>query len=59
MAALGLDTRHRTQPFASLACASQLGPALCDTGFVPSAYHAEPIPGENRPFGDKTNGVQE
>jgi N-acetylmuramoyl-L-alanine amidase len=24
---------------------------------VPTPHHAEPIPGENRPFADKTNGV--
>ena len=41
----------------SLACASQLGTALRHAGFVPSPHHAEPIPGENRPFADQTNGV--
>jgi N-acetylmuramoyl-L-alanine amidase len=41
----------------SLACASQLGAALRHAGFEPSPHHAEPIPGENRPFADKTNGV--
>jgi N-acetylmuramoyl-L-alanine amidase len=41
----------------SLACASQLGAALQHAGFVPTPHHAEPIPGENRPFADKTNGV--
>ncbi len=25
--------------------------------FAPSRYHAEPIPGENRPFADEANGV--
>jgi N-acetylmuramoyl-L-alanine amidase len=24
---------------------------------VPSLYHADPIPGENKPFADKRNGV--
>ena len=42
---------------ASLACASAIGEALRGAGFSPSLYHAEPIPGENKPFADKTNGV--
>jgi N-acetylmuramoyl-L-alanine amidase len=41
----------------SLACASRLGAALRQAGFTPSAHHAEPIPGENRPFADWANGV--
>jgi N-acetylmuramoyl-L-alanine amidase len=41
----------------SLACASAIGAALRGAGFPPSLYHAEPIPGENKPFADKTNGV--
>ena len=41
----------------SLACASAIGEALRGAGFSPSLYHAEPIPGENKPFADKTNGV--
>jgi N-acetylmuramoyl-L-alanine amidase len=41
----------------SLACASAIGAALRGAGFVPSLYHADPIPGENKPFADKANGV--
>ena len=41
----------------SLACASQLGAALRHAGFTPSTHHAEPIPGESRPFADRLNGV--
>lgn len=41
----------------SLACASAIGAALRAAGFSPSLYHADPIPGENKPFADKTNGV--
>ena len=41
----------------SLACASAIGAALREAGFSPSLYHADPIPGENKPFADKTNGV--
>jgi len=41
----------------SLACASAIGEALRGAGFAPSLYHADPIPGENKPFADKTNGV--
>ncbi len=26
-------------------------------GFSPSLYHADPIPGERKPFADKLNGV--
>lgn len=49
----------RDNPFAdkSLQCASAIGAALQASGFSPSYYHAEPIPGENRPFADRANGV--
>jgi len=41
----------------SLACASAIGAALRHAGFSPSLYHADRIPGESKPFADKTNGV--
>ena len=41
----------------SLACASAIGASMRGTGFSPSLYHAEAIPGENKPFADKANGV--
>ena len=41
----------------SLACASAIGMQLRAAGFAPSRYHAEPIPGESRPFADRVNGV--
>jgi len=41
----------------SLACASAIGASLRGAGFAPSLYHAEAIPGENKPFADKVNGV--
>ena len=41
----------------SLACASAIGEALRGAGFSPSFYHADPIPGENKPFADRRNGV--
>jgi len=41
----------------SLACASAIGAALRGAGFSPSFYHADPIPGENKPFADRANGV--
>ena len=41
----------------SLACASAIGAALRHAGFLPSLYHADRIPGESKPFADKTNGV--
>lgn len=42
---------------ASLACASAIGAALRQAGFKPSLYHADPVPGEGKPFADRTNGV--
>src|SRR6266581_2048880 len=41
----------------SLACASAIGEAMRGAGFSPSLYHADPIPGESKPFADRTNGV--
>jgi N-acetylmuramoyl-L-alanine amidase len=41
----------------SLACASAIGTQLRAMGFAPSLYHAEPIPGESKPFADRTNGI--
>jgi N-acetylmuramoyl-L-alanine amidase len=42
---------------ASLKCASAIGAALRQEGFIPSRYHADPVLGENRPFADEANGV--
>lgn len=53
---LFVSRKNRALP-RSLACASAIGEALRGAGFSPSLYHAEPIPGENKPFADKTNGV--
>jgi N-acetylmuramoyl-L-alanine amidase len=50
-------SRLNPQPEKSLGCASAIGRALRAAGFAPSRYHAEPIPGENRPFADEANGV--
>ena len=44
-------------PEQSLALAQALGTALRAAGFTPSAHHAEPIPGENRPFVDPVRGI--
>ena len=41
----------------SLACASAIGEEMRREGFSPSLYHADPIPGERKPFADKANGV--
>ena len=41
----------------SLRCASRLGEELRQAGFRPSLYHADPIPGEMKPFADRANGV--
>ena len=42
---------------AGLRCASAIGAGLIEDGFNPSLYHAEPVPGEFKPFADRTNGV--
>jgi N-acetylmuramoyl-L-alanine amidase len=42
---------------ASLRCASEIGASMRRAGFAASRYHAEPIPGENRPFADEANGA--
>jgi len=41
----------------SLVCASAIGEAMRHAGFSPSLYHADPIPGESKPFADRDNGV--
>jgi N-acetylmuramoyl-L-alanine amidase len=41
----------------SLRCASGLGEELRRAGFRPSLYHADPVPGEMKPFADRANGV--
>jgi N-acetylmuramoyl-L-alanine amidase len=50
-------SRRNPQLDASLACASAIGARLRAAGFAPSLYHAEPIPGESKPFADRANGV--
>jgi N-acetylmuramoyl-L-alanine amidase len=50
-------SRRNPQVERSLACASALGAELRAAGLVPSLYHAEPIPGESKPFADRANGV--
>jgi len=42
---------------AGLKCASAVGASLRKAGYAASRYHAERIPGENRPFADEANGV--
>jgi len=50
-------SRRNPDLVASLACASAIGAGLRAAGFAPSLYHAEPIPGESKPFADRLNGV--
>ena len=50
-------SRRNAALAASLRCASRLGEELRGAGFRPSLYHAEPIPGEMKPFADRANGV--
>lgn len=49
----------RKNPYraASLACAHNIGSALKQAGFSPSAHHAEQIPGEGREWADQDAGV--
>jgi len=50
-------SRRNVDLAASLKCASAIGAALRAAGFAPSLYHADPIPGESKPFADRENGV--
>lgn len=50
-------SRNNPLPARSLGCAAAMGEALRGAGFVPSLYHALPIPGEMKPFADRANGV--
>jgi N-acetylmuramoyl-L-alanine amidase len=50
-------SRKNPALLASLTCASAIGMGLRKADFVPSLYHAKPIPGENKPFADRANGV--
>jgi N-acetylmuramoyl-L-alanine amidase len=50
-------SRANPQVARGLICASAIGRALRMAGRAPSLYHAEPIPGEDRPFADAENGV--
>jgi len=50
-------SRRNPELAGSLACASAIGASLRAAGFAPSLYHAEPIPGESKPFADRLNGV--
>lgn len=50
-------SRRNVDVDASLRCASAIGAALRASGFTPSLYHAEQIPGESKPFADRDNGV--
>jgi len=53
---LFVSRRNAALP-ASLRCASGMGEELRHAGFRPSLYHADPIPGEMKPFADRANGV--
>jgi N-acetylmuramoyl-L-alanine amidase len=50
-------SRKNPRPAESLICAQEIGTALRAAGQSPSLHHAEPIPGENRPLADASNGV--
>lgn len=50
-------SRRNPRVAESLRCASRIGQSLRAAGYTPSRYHAEAIPGENRPFADEANGV--
>ena len=50
-------SRRNVDLATSLRCASAIGAALRASGFTPSLYHAEEIPGEFKAFADRDNGV--
>lgn len=50
-------SRRAAVPAPGLHCASAIGAGLRAEGFQPSLYHAEPVPGEFKPFADRANGV--
>jgi N-acetylmuramoyl-L-alanine amidase len=50
-------SRFNPQVEKSVLCASAIGAELRAAGLEPSRYHADPVPGENRPCADRTNGV--
>ena len=50
-------SRKGAAPRRSVACASAIGAELRAAGFAPSLYHADPVPGESKPFADRANGV--
>ena len=50
-------SRINPQVAKSVVCASAIGAALREAGFIPSLYHADPVRGEDRPFADAANGV--
>lgn len=50
-------SRSNPAPEASLTCARAIGEQLRASGYVPSLHHTEPIPGENRPLADASNGI--
>jgi N-acetylmuramoyl-L-alanine amidase len=50
-------SRKNPAPAASLACARQIARMLQANGETPTAHHAEPIAGENRPWADQALGI--
>lgn len=50
-------SRLNLQAKVSLLCASGIGENLRLRGFKPTDHHAEAVPGENRQFADRLNGV--
>lgn len=52
-----LVSARNVQAMRSPQCAQAIGEALRDAGERPSAYHAQRIAGENRPFLDRRFGV--
>ncbi len=50
-------SRSNPQPKTSLLCASKIGENLRQRGFKTTDHHANAVPGENRQFADRLNGV--
>lgn len=50
-------SQSNPHPRDSIRCARRIGQGQVAAGRPPSLYHASPVPGEDRPFIDKTLGV--
>jgi hypothetical protein len=54
---MNIDTRQRTRKSSQQIDSNAENELICVCDSQTQAHHAEPIPGENRPFADRINGV--